>query len=168
MRRHAGHWLVALLPLCATPPLYAADLLQLTVVSGPPPAQAGRTYTTREATTMTVASGQTVALERTRGTDYQLDGAHAGWALTSVQQVPAEATAMEITPTVEGDQVSVSIAYRAHARDRSSAYSTTLRGALGEWLALLETNAGGDAGGVRVYRTGHAGEALSLRVERAP
>lgn len=149
-------------------PLYAGDLLQLTVVEGPPPASGVRTFATREVTTLRVQSGQQVALQRTRGKDYLLQGTELGWALTSIEQVPAAATAIAMTPTVTGAEVTLEVDYRSYDAGGSTTYVTTVRGALDDWLTLFGTTPQPDAAQDRSYRTGKAREALSVRVERIP
>lgn len=161
-------WIVALLLCVGALPLAAGELLRLSVLDGPVPAANARTISTRQPTFLTVQSGQTVTLQRTRGRDYRLNDSRGGWAVTSIEQVPAEATAVEITPALAGEEVTLAVSYRSHDAGGSVAFSTTVSGSLGEWLALLGGQPAVAADGGRSLRTGRAQESLSIRVDRAP
>jgi hypothetical protein len=155
--RLQGLVLLSLL-LCA--PAQAAEMLRISFTDRPP--GHGKIYSSNSAAPvreLRVLAGNTVKLQSQQGERYQAQA--GGWYWTQVQQVPAQANAVSITPQLQGANVSLEIAiYRQH-NDRSSSYSTTVTGALGEWLQLLGPEHAA-APGTRVYSAGSSADSAQF------
>jgi hypothetical protein len=143
---------LVLLCLLACAPAQAAEMLRISFTDSPP--GHGRIYSSggeapvRE---LRVLAGNTVKLQSRQGERYEAQA--GGWYWTQVQQVPAQANAVSITPQLEGENVSLDIVIYRQRNDRNSTYSTTVAGALGEWLQLLGPEHA-SAPGARVYSAG--------------
>lgn len=144
--------------VCA--PAQAAEMLRISFTDTPP--GKGKIYSSSNASPipeLRVLAGNTVKLQSQQGDRYQ---AQAGaWYWTQVQQLPAQANAVSITPQLDGDTVRLEVyIYRQH-NDRNSTYSTTVTGVLGQWLQLLAPEAA-TTPGTRVYSAGSSGGTAQL------
>lgn len=98
----------------------------------------GRVYTSDAADPvreLRVLAGSTVSLQTEQGRAYETSG--GGWGWTEVEQVPAQASAVSITPQLEGDTVTLEVKVYNRDGDSSGSYNTTISGPVGEWLQLL-------------------------------
>ncbi len=127
--------------------------------------QAGVISTRSQAATeLLVQSGQLVRLARQSGRDYQLRAGGFYW--TQVQEIPANAESVAVTPTLQDDgsvEVALEVAHKQGTRMQR--YSSTLIAAPGEWLQLFGP-AQTQSRGTTVYGTSQAAEdSLYLKVE---
>lgn len=101
--------------------------------------------------TLNVIDGHTVTLQAESGRHYEVRA--TGWRWSQVQEVPAEVSAVRVTPRIEDDHVSLEIAVYEQDQDRRYNYTTTTSGKLGEWLQVLGP---AKKRGTRVYGTNSA------------
>ena len=155
--------LVLLLPLGTA---QAQEVLRVTLAEGP--LHSGRVYNSAagaQTPTLTVINGQQAIWQKSSGRDYQLQAAPHSWSWTQVQQVTQAETSIAVTPQREGDKVSVKVDYFVREGDQSVSYSSTVAGAVGEWIPLLQPTNDDSHSGSKVYRAGDLSQQLSLKVE---
>jgi hypothetical protein len=99
--------------------------------------------------TLRVIDGGTVTLQLESGRHYEVRA--GGWRWSQVQEVPANVDAVQVTPHVDGGEVTLDIMVYQQEEDRRHSYSTTTRGSLGEWLQVLGPVA---KPGVKVFGAG--------------
>ena len=112
-----------------------------------------------------VQDGRTLNLSRASGRDYQLQAGGAFvWA--QVQQVPAQAESVVITPTrVADNQASVDVAVSLKQNSRLVDFQSTLLTKRGEWVQLFGPAPADDRDGT-VYSTGsQKEEQLFMKVD---
>lgn len=146
---------------------HAQTLLHLTFAQGPPPN--GKVYgiaAEQTATTLSVVNGHQVVLQRNTGRDYRLQSAVQSWTWTQVQQVAANETYIAVTPREDNGNVTVEITYSNKQGDKSTAYSSTVSGELGSWIALIGDTGTAHNKTTKVYTAGDLSQQLSLKVER--
>lgn len=142
----------------------SAQNLNLTLADQLP--QSGVVSTrTMDGLSLNAASGERVSFAKRSGRDYRLQ-ASGGFFWTQVQELPRDASAVAITPTLQDDgSVRVALEVFQKAADRERSYSSTLIAQPGEWLQLMGTPASQQRG-VKVYGTQQvAGDNLYLLVE---
>ena len=118
-----------------------------------------------------VLSGHEVAFARSAGRDYQLQ-ASGGFYWTQVQEVPAGAESVAITPTLQNDgSVAVALSVARKRQTQIQSFSSTLLVPPGEWVQLFgpapaSSRATRATRATRVYGTQqNANDTLFLRVE---
>jgi hypothetical protein len=158
---------ILLVLLCCGVQTQAQALLHLTFAAGPLPS--GKVYGTtaaQTATTLSVVDGQQVVLQRKTGRDYRLQGAAQSWSWTQVQQVSANEIYIAVTPRTHDGNVTVDVTYSNRQGDKSTAYSSTVRGELGSWIPLIGGSNTGNNRNTNVYSAGDLSQQLSLKVEQ--
>lgn len=85
--------------------------------------------------TLNVVDGSTVTLREESGRHYEVRA--TGWRWSQVQEVPADVRAVQVTPHVDGDRVSLEVSVHEQEQDRRYSYTTTTAGKMGEWLQVL-------------------------------
>ncbi len=143
----------------------AAQNLRLTLAAEPPNSGVISTRSAQDISLL-VASGNRVSFARSSGRDYQLQAGGFYW--TQVQELPRDADAVALTPTLQEDgsvEVQMDVSRKADTRQQS--YSSTVMAMPGEWVQLLgpASTAGKN---VKTYgtRSASAGESLYLLVEK--
>ena len=154
--------LILLYALCFS--ASAGETLWITLGDSP---SAGRSYGSKPDTRITAAAGSEVVLQRASGRDYAIEAGVGGWSWFQVQQVPARESYVALTPTLEGDNVSVAIKIAERNGDTFNAIETTVGGKLGEWIVLVDNAAGATTAGSKVYGSKRPGQSLAIRVEKA-
>lgn len=146
--RLAARWIALLtvvLSTCAT----AAEPLRLDFADHRP--GGARVYSSDSGTpwgTLQVVDGGTATLQVESGRHYEVRA--TGWRWSQVQEVPANVDAVQVTPRVEGEQVTLQVMVFQQKQDRRYSYSTTTAGRRGEWLQVLGP---GEQPGAKVYGT---------------
>jgi len=157
-----------LLFLLHVPVLQAQELLLLTFAQGKP--GVGKVYGSEKvapAPTLTVVEGQEVLLQKSSGTDYQLQSSPHGWAWTQVQQVARDATSIAVTPRRQGEKVNLEVKYFSRERGESIAYTSTVNGDIGQWIPLMQAAGTTQSNSSKAYVAGNMANQLSIRVDRA-
>jgi len=142
----------------------AGETLWITLGDSP---SAARSYGSKPDTRITAAAGSEVVLQRASGRDYAIEAGVGGWSWFQVQQVPARESYVALTPTLEGDNVSVAIKIAERNGDTFNAIETTAGGKLGEWIVLLDDANSSSAPGSKTYSTRDRGKLLAILVEKA-
>ncbi|MDJ0877701.1 MAG: hypothetical protein QNI86_03765 [Halieaceae bacterium] len=112
-----------------------------------------RTYASDSALavgTLQVRNGRTATLSAESGRQYRLEA--RGWRWGQVQEVPDNVDSVQVTPVVEGDQVSVDVTVFQQRGDRRLKLDSAVSGAVGEWLQVLGPRSPSRSGN-RVYGT---------------
>ena len=138
----------------------AAEPLRLEFAGQRP--SGARVYSSDAATpweTLWVVDGGTVTMQVESGRHYEVRA--TGWRWSQVQEVPANVDAVQVTPRVEGETVSLDIMVYQQDQDRRYSYATNTGGPLGEWLQIL-----GPAvrQGVKVFGASAGGSARELYI----
>ena len=117
---------------------------------------------------MRTLDGGKVVLQRASGTDYRVVAGRRNWTWFQVEEVPAAETYIEVTPQVQGEQVTLSVVYTDRDGDDRVALNTSASGALGSWIVLLDNEPVATADGVKRYSSSAGGERLAVKVEKIP
>lgn len=152
--------------LCLASSAQSQTLLHLTFAQGPPPT--GKVYgvsSGQTAITLSVVDSKQVILARQSGKNYQLQAMPGSWGWSQVQQVPANATYLAVTPQIIDEKVTVEVSYSNTEGENSISYTSTVTGDIGEWIPLLVSTSRSNTKNVKVYTAGDANQQLSLKVE---
>jgi hypothetical protein len=144
----------------------AQEMLTLTFAQGA--TEKGASYSTAPAgrvPVISVQNGQQVIWRESRGRDYQLRSSQQSWGWTQIQEVDRQSTYIAVTPRREGDRITVEVEYFRRDGSQGTHLSSTVTGKAGEWIPLLQPNAGPDAGSRQVYQAGDSTHSMSLKVE---
>ncbi len=138
------------------------------------PGQGGtQHYSSKPQTSVQTTDGATVVLQREHGTEYRLQAGEKTWTWFQIEEVPASESYLAVTPTLDGDTVTLEIDYRDRRGDTSTRFSSTLSGEVGSWITLMSTGQpmqDGAAGSTRRYTAGSqtysSADPISVRVDR--
>lgn len=142
--------LVVYLYCFAVPQVLAEELL-LTLAPQP---EIENTVSTRSlrSLSLSVSDGSSVSFARSDGRDFSLE-ARGGFFWTQVQQRPANAESMTLTPTRQTDaSFSVLVDRAIKQGDRQQSFRTTIVAKPGEWTQLYGPAASGSAD-TQIYAT---------------
>lgn len=83
---------------------------------------------------LSVVAGETVTFQQAGKREQEFNSAGLAWA--SVQYARKNADSIEITPTLQGETVVLKLMVRDYDQLEFREYSSTVRGSLGDWIAL--------------------------------
>ncbi|GAB5452982.1 MAG: hypothetical protein Hals2KO_33100 [Halioglobus sp.] len=151
---------------------FAAGPEPLLLTFGPGHVGAQR-YSSKPQTSVQTVDGARVVLQRERGTEYRLQAGEKTWTWFQIEEVPASESYLAVTPTLDGDTVTLEIDYRDRQGDTSTSFASTLSGEVGSWIMLMTTGQPmqkSAAGSTRSYTAGSqtysSADSLSVRVDR--
>lgn len=147
----------------------SASELVLTFSDKPQPK--GKVYGTTASPalpTVSTLAGQTVVVRKERGRDFQLRAMPGTWSRfgTQVEQVARDVVHLAVTPTLEGNLVTLEIEYMRKEGDDTLNYQGSASGPLGQWIRLLADPASPNTASSKSYSAGSSSEQLSVKVER--
>tara|TARA_B100001540_G_scaffold315492_1_gene342881 strand:- start:2327 stop:2851 length:525 start_codon:yes stop_codon:yes gene_type:complete len=123
---------------------------------------------TRQDTRMRGVDGAQVVLQRASGSDYKVVAGQRNWTWFQVEEVPATESYIAVTPRLQGDQVTLEVAYTHKDGNDRRALSTTASGPLGSWIVLLDDSPAPGSGGGKRYSSSAGSERLAVKVEKLP
>lgn len=143
----------------------AQEFLRITLGEGGVSAQR---YSSRAATSVTALDGARVVLKQVNGKDYAIKAGHHGRSWFQVQQVPANASYIAVTPHTAGTKVALEITIAEKAGDHLTSLETTASGTIGEWIELASHRPAAAGSGGKRYSSSGKQRLLAIKVERLP
>ncbi|NND68739.1 MAG: hypothetical protein HKN19_14215, partial [Halioglobus sp.] len=98
--------------------------------------------------------------------DYRVEAGQRSLTWFQVQQVPADASYIAVTPQLEGDNVTLVISLAEKTGDQFTSLDTTVGGKLGEWIELTGGRSSDTREGGRQYSSSSQPDQLAIRVDK--
>lgn len=142
----------AMVLILATLSAPGAQAQPFTIMLASRPPADGRYSTAGDILSLTVSSGERVTLANERGRDYALRSA-SGFFWAQVEQVPRDADAVSILPTLREDgSLDVQVEQINKTGDRQTRFASTVLIEPGQWIRLYGPPVAASLG-TRVYST---------------
>lgn len=123
-------------------------------------------FGSRPATSVTTLDGARVILQRATGRDYMLEAGTYGWSWFQVEQVPAQASYISLTPRLEDQRVTLEFIFIERTGDDFISLESSASGPLDTWIVLAGEPPGDGGSGTRTYRSASSSEQLAVKVEK--
>ncbi|NND66427.1 MAG: hypothetical protein HKN19_02460 [Halioglobus sp.] len=155
--------ILLLITCAASADATAQELLRVTIGAGEGSSQR---YSSRTPMSVTTVDAARVILRQASGTDYRVEAGQRSLTWFQVQQVPADASYIAVTPQVEGDNVTLVISLAEKNGAQFTSLDTTVGGKLGEWIELTGGPSSDARKGGRQYSSSSQPDQLAIRVDK--